>query len=131
MILRTLRAGSAITVVCWGALVHRCVDAASRFGGDAVELIDLRTVAPWDRERVLDSVRKTGRCLVVHEDTLTAGFGAEIAATVAREAFWFLDAPVDRLAVDDVPMPYHPVLMDAVLPSAERIAEAIERTLRE
>jgi 2-oxoisovalerate dehydrogenase E1 component len=125
-----LRAGTDVTVVTWGALVHRCVDAASRFGDGAVELIDLRTVAPWDRRQVLDSVRKTGRCLVVHEDTLTAGFGAEIAATLAHEAFWFLDAPVERLAVQDVPMPYHPVLMDAVLPSVDRIAEAIERTLR-
>ena len=125
-----LREGSGVTVVTWGALVHRCAEAAARFGDDAVELIDLRTVAPWDRERVLESVRKTARCLVVHEDTRTAGFGAEIAATLAQEAFWFLDAPVERLAVDDVPMPYHPVLMEAVLPSADRIAEAIERTLR-
>jgi 2-oxoisovalerate dehydrogenase E1 component len=78
---------------------------------------------------VLDSVRKTGRCVIVHEDTLTAGFGAEIAAAVAGEAFWYLDAPVERIAVEDVPMPYHPVLLDAVLPSVEGIAEAIERTL--
>jgi 2-oxoisovalerate dehydrogenase E1 component len=125
---RTLREGSDVTLVTWGALVHRCAEAAERFGG-AVELLDLRSVAPWDRELVLSSTRKTGRCLVVHEDTLTAGFGAEIAATVAREAFWQLDAPVERLAVEDVPMPYHPVLLDAVLPSADRIAEAIEGTL--
>lgn len=123
-----LREGSAITVVTWGAMVHRCVPAAERFG-DQVELFDLRTVAPWDRSAVLESVRKTGRCLIVHEDTLTAGFGAEIAATVAKEAFWWLDAPVERLAVEDVPMPYHEVLLDAVLPDAERVAGAIERTL--
>jgi 2-oxoisovalerate dehydrogenase E1 component len=78
---------------------------------------------------VLDSVRKTGRCVIVHEDNLTAGFGAEIAATVARETFWQLDAPVDRIAVEDVPMPYHPVLLDAVLPSVDRIAERLEATL--
>ena len=84
---------------------------------------------PWDRERILDSVARTGRCLIVHEDTLTAGFGAEIAATIAKESFWVLDAPVDRLAVEDVPMPYHPVLLDAVLPSAERVAERIEALL--
>ena len=125
---RTLREGERITLVTWGALVHRCAEAAARFGDD-VELIDLRTVAPWDRERVLESVRKTGRCLVVHEDTLTAGFGAEIAATLAQEAFWHLDAPVERLAVADVPMPYHPVLLEAVLPGVERIGEAIERGL--
>ena len=95
-----------------------------------MHLIDLRTIAPWDREAVLESVRRTGRCLIVHEDTSTAGFGAEIAAVLAREAIWHLDAPIDRLAVDDVPMPYHPVLLDAVLPDAERIGERIEALLR-
>ena len=123
-----LREGSDLTLVSWGAMVHRCTEAADRFAG-RVELLDLRTIAPWDRARVLDSVRRTGRCLIVHEDTLTAGFGAEIAAVIAKEAFWHLDAPVDRLAVEDVPMPYHPVLLDAVLPSADRIAERIEALL--
>jgi 2-oxoisovalerate dehydrogenase E1 component len=107
-------------------MVHRCREAAERLG-TRVELIDLRTVAPWDRACVLASVRKTGRCLVVHEDTCTAGFGAEIAAVLAKEAFWWLDAPVERLCVDDVPMPYHPVLLDAVLPTVD----AIEARLRE
>ena len=125
----TLRAGEALTLVTWGAMVHRCREAVEATGAD-VELLDLRTVAPWDRDAVLASVRKTGRCLVVHEDALTAGFGAEIAAVVAQEAFWHLDAPVRRLAVDDVPMPYHPVLLDAVLPTAERIAAEIEGLLR-
>jgi 2-oxoisovalerate dehydrogenase E1 component len=120
--------GSDLTLVTWGALVHRCVEAAGRFG-DRVEVIDLRTIAPWDRACVLDSVRKTGRCVIAHEDNLTAGFGAEIAATVAHETFWQLDAPVDRIAVEDVPMPYHPVLLEAVLPSVDRIAERIEQTL--
>jgi 2-oxoisovalerate dehydrogenase E1 component len=124
----TLRTGREITVVTWGAMVHRVLPAAGRFE-DRVEVIDLRTVAPWDRARVLESVTRTGRCLVVHEDNITAGFGAEIAATVAKEAFWHLDAPVDRLAVEDVPMPYHPVLLDAVLPDEERIAARIEELL--
>ena len=119
-----LREGTDITVVTWGAMVHRCLDAADRFAS-RVDLLDLRTVAPWDREAVLESVGRTGRCLIVHEDTLTAGFGAEIAATVAKEAFWVLDAPVDRLAVEDVPMPYHQSLLEAVLPDADRIAERI------
>ena len=123
-----LRQGTEITVVSWGAMVHRCVEAADRFEGK-VDLFDLRTVAPWDREAVLESVQRTSRCLIVHEDTITAGFGAEIAAVVAREAFWYLDAPVDRLAVADVPMPYHPSLMDAVLPDAGRIAARIEELL--
>jgi 2-oxoisovalerate dehydrogenase E1 component len=119
-----LRDGERVTVVTWGAMVDRCVAAADRFSGD-VDLLDLRTIAPWDRDAVLDSVRRTGRCLIVHEDTLTAGFGAEIAAVLAREAFWHLDAPVERLTVEDVPMPYHEVLLQAVLPDAERIAERI------
>jgi 2-oxoisovalerate dehydrogenase E1 component len=125
---KLMREGTDLTLVSWGAMVHRCADAAQRFG-ERVELLDLRTVAPWDRESVLISVRKTGRCLVVHEDNLTAGFGAEVAATVAQEAFWILDAPVERLAVEDVPMPYNPVLLDAVLPDSDRIAASIERLL--
>ncbi len=125
-----LRAGERITVVSWGAMALRCVEAVDRLGaGAGVDLYDLRTIAPWDRDAILESVTRTGRCLIVHEDTITAGFGAEIAATVAREAFWYLDAPVDRLAVDDVPMPYHPALLDAVLPSVEGIAARIEALL--
>ena len=120
--------GSDLTLVTWGALVHRCREVAAKLEG-RVELIDLRTIAPWDREAVLTSVEKTGRCVIVHEDNLTAGFGAEIAATIAQEAFWMLDAPVERVAVEDVPMPYHPVLLDAVLPSVERIAAAVDRAL--
>ena len=124
-----VREGTGVTVVSWSALVHRCAEAAAQFG-DEVELIDLRTVAPWDAARVLASVEKTGRCVVVHEDNITAGFGAEIAARVAKDAFWHLDAPVDRVAVQDVPMPYHPILLEAVLPSVDLIAERIAATLR-
>ncbi len=125
---KRLRAGTDITVVTWGAMVHRCVTAAEQFG-ERVELLDLRTIAPWDRDAVLASVAKTGRALIVHEDTLTAGFGAEIAATIARESFWSLDAPVDRLAVEDVPMPYHENLLSAVLPSSASIGARIEALL--
>jgi len=124
----TLRKGSDLTLVTWGAMVHRVLPAAERFA-KRVEVIDLRTIVPWDRERVLESVKRTGRCLIVHEDNLTAGFGAEIAATVAKEAFWELDAPIDRCAVEDVPMPYHPDLLAAVLPDADRIAARIEALL--
>ncbi|MFN0098621.1 MAG: transketolase C-terminal domain-containing protein [Gemmatimonadaceae bacterium] len=126
---RVVRAGKALTLVSWGAMVHRCIEASDRFVGD-VELLDLRTIAPWDRAAVLASVTKTGRCLIVHEDNLTAGFGAEVAATVTQEVFWHLDAPVVRVAPKDIPMPYHPVLLDAVLPDTERIAEAIAELLR-
>jgi len=126
---KTLREGTDLTVVTWSAITHRCVEAAEKFG-DRVEVIDLRSIAPWDKQAVLASVEKTGRCVIVHEDNITAGFGAEIAATVAKDAFWYLDAPVDRVAVEDIPMPYHPVLLDAVLPSVERIAERIDNSLR-
>jgi 2-oxoisovalerate dehydrogenase E1 component len=126
---KTLREGKGVTVVSWGALIHRCIEAAERFG-DEVELIDLRTIAPWDRAAVLASVEKTGRCVIVHEDNLTAGFGAEIAARVAKDAFWYLDAPVDRIGVEDIPMPYHPVLLEAVLPNVELIAKRISATLQ-
>jgi 2-oxoisovalerate dehydrogenase E1 component len=125
---RVVRSGDAITVVTWGAMVHRCVAAADRVG-DGVELLDLRTVAPWDRDAVLASVRKTSRCLIVHEDTQTAGFGAEISATVASDAFFYLDAPVQRLAIPDVPTPYHPSLMAAVVPSEEVIEARIRELL--
>ena len=125
---RMVREGTDVTLVSWGAMVHRCEEAAKQFG-DRVELIDLRTIAPWDRSAVLASVRKTGRCLVVHEDNLTAGFGAEIVATIAQEAFWHLDAPVQRLAPRDIPMPYHQVLLDAVLPRVDDIAAQLEALL--
>jgi 2-oxoisovalerate dehydrogenase E1 component len=126
---RVMREGSDLTLVTWGAMVHRCVEAIGGLEG-SVELIDLRTIAPWDREAVLRSVKKTGRCLVVHEDTMTAGFGAEVVAVVAKEAFWQLDAPVDRLCVQDIPMPYHPDLMAAVLPSSEVIANRVRDCLK-
>jgi 2-oxoisovalerate dehydrogenase E1 component len=86
-------------------------------------------VAPWDRTAVLASVRKTRRCLIVHEDTLTAGFGAEVAAVVAEQAFLSLDAPISRLAIPDVPTPYNLGLMNAVLPSVEGIAGKMQELL--
>ncbi len=125
---RVVRDGTDLTLVTWGAMVHRCVEAAERFG-ERVELIDLRTISPWDRAAVLASVTRTGRCLIVHEDNLTAGFGAEVAGTVAQEVFWHLDAPVERLAPRDIPMPYHPILLAAVLPDVAMIGERIEALL--
>ena len=97
--------------------------------GIAADVIDLRSLAPWDRELVLSSVRRTRRCLIVHEDTLTAGTGAEIAAVVAHEGFFDLDAPVTRLATPDVPLPYNTTLMDAVLPSVDAIVDRITHVL--
>jgi len=123
---RTLRSGSELTVVSWGAMVERCEQAAGESGID-IDLLDLRTLSPWDREAVLASVAKTRRCLIVHEDTITAGFGAEIAAVIAERAFFDLDAPIERLAMPDVPSPHSPALLDSVLPSVERIVAAMRR----
>jgi 2-oxoisovalerate dehydrogenase E1 component len=125
---KTVQAGSDLTVVTWGAMVERCLLASAKTGR-RVEVLDLRTIIPWDREAVLESVKRTHRCLVVHEDTVTAGFGAEIAAVVARESFLKLDAPVERMAVPDIPLPYNVALMDAVLPTVESIAKQMEATM--
>jgi 2-oxoisovalerate dehydrogenase E1 component len=122
------RAGSDLTVVTWGAMVHRALEAAAEFG-DAVEVIDLRTIVPWDAEAVLASVRKTGRCLVVHEDHLTAGFGGEIVATVAAEAFEQLDAPVLRIGGADCPVPYSNRMMDGVVPTVAAMRAAMGELL--
>lgn len=124
---RVIRPGTELTVVTWGAMVERCEQAAAASHVD-VEVLDLRTLAPWDRDAVLASVRKTRRCIIVHEDTLTAGFGAEIAAVLAREAFWHLDAPIERLAMPDIPSPHNPVLLEAALPAVHDIVRAIRRT---
>jgi 2-oxoisovalerate dehydrogenase E1 component len=126
---RTIREGDTLTVVTWGAMVERC-DAAAEESGYAVEVIDLRSVSPWDREAVLASVRKTRRCLIVHEDTMTAGFGAEVSAVIAEAAFLSLDAPIQRIAIPDIPTPYNVGLMNAILPQvadiSARIVELVE-----
>jgi 2-oxoisovalerate dehydrogenase E1 component len=118
------REGDKITIVTWGAMVPRCEAAAQGFSAD---VIDLRTLQPWDRDMVLDSVRRTRRCLIVHEDLRTGGFGAEIAAVVADEAFLDLDAPVARVTMPDIPSPHHPRLMEWALPSPATIRAEIER----
>jgi 2-oxoisovalerate dehydrogenase E1 component len=120
-----LREGTTLTVVSWGAMVERCEQALITSGISA-DLVDLRTLSPWDREATLASVRKTRRCLIVHEDTMTAGFGAEIAAVIAKEAFFDLDAPIERLAMPDIPSPHSPVLLEEVLPSVGTISRAVK-----
>ena len=123
---RLVRAGSEISIITWGAMVERCELAVAASQVDA-EILDLRTLSPWDRAATLASVKKTRRCLIVHEDTLTAGFGAEIAATLVQEAFFDLDAPIERLAMPDIPSPHSPVLLEAALPSVQDIAGALRR----
>ena len=124
--LRLVRPGAELTVVTWGAMVERCELAARESHVDA-EVLDLRTLSPWDKAAVLASVEKTHRCLIVHEDNLTAGFGAEVAATLAGEAFYSLDAPIERLAMPDIPSPHSPVLLEAAVPDAGRITRAIQK----
>lgn len=123
---RFTRTGHDITVVTWGAMVHRCEEAAE---GISADIIDLRTLMPWDQDAVLTSVKKTRRCLIVHEDLGTAGFGAEISAVVADKAFMDLDAPVSRLTMPDVPSPHNPVLLEWAVPSTGRIAKRISELL--
>ena len=128
--------GERVTVVTWGATVHRTVLASRAItdddgsSGGIVEIIDLRTIMPWDKEIVAESVAKTGRLLVVHEDTLTCGFGAEVAAWVADACFEYLDAPVWRLAASDTPVGYEPGLERAILPQVEDITRDLEALLK-
>jgi 2-oxoisovalerate dehydrogenase E1 component len=124
---RTIRSGNDLTVVTWGGMVERCEAAQAQAGVDA-EILDLRTLMPWDKQAVLASVRKTRRCLIVHEDGGTAGFGAEIAAMLAKDAFFSLDAPIERLTMPNIPSPHSLSLLQAALPSVESIAHTM-RTL--
>jgi len=124
----TIREGNKLTVVTWGAMVQRCEKAADDLGGD-IEVIDLRTLSPWDKKTVIASVSRTHRCLIVHEDNITAGFGAEIAAYLTENIFFKLDAPPRRLAMPDVPSPHNPLLMNAVVPNGERITAAMKDLL--
>ena len=115
--------GDALTVVTWGAMVERCAAAAQ---GLDVAVIDLRTIQPWDQEMVLESVRHTAKCLIVHEDMQFGGFGAEIAATIVDQVFMDLDAPVQRLAPPQVPVPFNTALMDGMIPTVSQIRERME-----
>ena len=128
---RQARLGRHCSVICYGSAVHMAMAAAETLAAEGidVEVIDIRTLVPFDEESVLASVRKTGRVVVAHEAVLTAGFGAEIAARIASEAFRFLDAPVRRVAAFDAPTPFAPTLERAVLPDADRIAAAIRETV--
>jgi len=121
--------GERLTIVTWGAMVERCELAAAQ-SGHSVEVIDLRTLMPWDQETVISSVKKTLRCLVVHEDNGTAGFGAEILSVVGEKCFMDLDAPLSRLTMPDIPSPHNPVLLNAAVPSVDEIAVKIDSLIR-
>ena len=123
------RPGRNLTLITYGMMVHHSLKAAEMVAQDGdieVEVIDLRTLSPLDKETFLESVRKTGKALIVYEDNLSGGFGAEVSAIIAQEAFQYLDAPVTRVASPDVPLtPYCGVLEEYILPNPEKIAQAI------
>ena len=129
---RLAREGSNVSVITWGATVNRALLAAQRLEaeGVSVEVIDIRTLAPLDKEAIRRTVEKTARVLVLHEDVLTAGFGGEIAALVAEHHFESLDAPVRRIGATDTPVGYAPDLEDAILPQVDGITEAIRQLAR-
>jgi 2-oxoisovalerate dehydrogenase E1 component beta subunit len=122
---RIHREGADVSLITWGAMVYTAEEAASKLGDLSVEIIDLRTILPWDKEAVLASVRKTSKVLVLHEDTRTGGFGAEIAATIAEEAFEDLDAPVRRITAPDTPVPFSPALEAAFIPQVDDVVAGL------
>ena len=122
------REGTDISIITYGAMVQKSLEAARKMeeSGVSVEVIDLRTLNPLDEETIFSSVRKTSKTLIVHEDTLTGGFGGEIAARIAKTCFEYLDAPIERVAALDLPVPYSPPLEDAMLPNVAKIFAALE-----
>ena len=121
------RTGSDLTIVTWGRMVARCIEVAEHLADEvSIEVIDPRTLLPLDTAPIIDSVRKTGRLLIVHEAVQTGGFGGEIAARIAdSEAFYYLDAPIRRLGGLDVPIPYNPTLEANVVPTPDAITGAV------
>jgi 2-oxoisovalerate dehydrogenase E1 component beta subunit len=123
------REGSDVSIVTYGAMVHKALEAADALSqrGISAEIVDLRTVYPYDEETVLRSIEKTSRALVLYESYRFLGIGAEVAAMIAEEAFEHLDAPVVRLAPPNVPVPFSPPLEDAFLPQVADIEAAVDR----
>jgi 2-oxoisovalerate dehydrogenase E1 component beta subunit len=125
---KVTREGSQVTIVAYGLMAHYALEAAELAVGDGVsaEVIDIRTLRPLDTETVVDSVKKTGKCVIVYEDNRFGGYGAEIAATLAEQAFDFLDGPIIRVTGPEVPgVPYSHTLEDWFMPDPERIAQAV------
>jgi pyruvate/2-oxoglutarate/acetoin dehydrogenase E1 component len=121
------RGGKDVTVVAVLAMVPKALAVAERLQNDgiSVEVIDPRTLAPLDKETIIKSVKKTGRLVIAEEGCLTGGFGAEVAAIVAKEAFDYLDAPIERVAALDTPVPFAPALEQAAIPNEEKLEAAI------
>jgi 2-oxoisovalerate dehydrogenase E1 component len=129
---RYVARGTDLTIVTWGATVERSRLAAAQLAdrdGASIEIIDLRTLVPWDKEMVAESVTRTSRLLVVHEDVVRGGFGGEIAAWVADQSFWQLDAPIGRVGAQECHVAYAPELEKVILPQPDGIAEAAKRVL--
>jgi 2-oxoisovalerate dehydrogenase E1 component len=126
-----VKEGNDLSVITYGAMVHETNFAIKRLEeeGYSIEIIDIRTISPLDTETIFKSVKKTGKAIIIHEDTLTSGFGAEIAAKIAEFAFEYLDGPVRRIAAKDTPIPYHPNLENVVLPNRERIYTELKNLL--
>ena len=126
---RVARPGSDLTLVAYGAMVHTALEAVEDLDGARVEVLDLRTLCPLDREGILGSVRKTGKVVVLHEATRSCGVGAEVCALIAEEAFEDLDGPVVRVTAPDLPIPFSPPLESAVLPQVDQVREACRELL--
>ena len=126
------RDGTDLVVITWGALVQRSLLAAQQAEKDGISVmvIDLRTIAPFDWDGIAAAVTKTSRVIIAHEDQLTCGFGAELAARIADELFEHLDAPVRRVAALDTPVAYHPDLEEAILPQSADVLKAIQDLAR-
>jgi 2-oxoisovalerate dehydrogenase E1 component len=126
------REGTDVVILTWGALVQRSLLAAQQAEKDGVSamVVDLRTIAPFDWDGIADAVRRTNRVIIAHEDQLTCGFGAELAARIADELFEYLDAPVRRVAALDTPVAYCPDLEEVILPQASDVLEAIQQIAR-
>jgi len=126
------RTGKDITIITWGAMIYVADDAAADLANEGVsaEVIDLRSIIPFDEEAILNSVAKTNRVIILHEAPLTGGAGAEFAARIAEKAFDYLDAPIKRVAALDVPTPYSPPLEAAALPDKARVLAAARELLR-
>jgi 2-oxoisovalerate dehydrogenase E1 component len=124
---KTVREGKDLSIITYGALVQRSVVAAKQAEqqGISVEIIDLRTLAPYDWDAIRATVKKTSKVIVAHEDSLSFGYGAEIAARISGELFEYLDAPVGRVAALDTFVGYAPQLEEAILPQASDVAKAI------